>query len=67
MSPKEIAPETLIRKLRYVTRFASIEGLEITSRYWASVLEYIHTNIGANILFRFILDMYLALSAHLDP
>jgi len=59
--------DAFLRKLSYLKKYASISGVDLTARDWSSYPEIIYSNIGANVLFRLLLDLYLALSAHLDP
>ena len=63
----DLSRDPFLRKLSYLKRYASIQGVDMTARDWSGYPEIIHTNVGANLLFRFLMDLYLALSAHLDP
>ncbi len=56
----------LVRKLRYLHNMASPDGVLIAHYRWKSIWDLLRLSDSFNILFRFLLDMYLNLSLHLD-
>jgi len=54
------------RARRYESQFGSIEGVDLTSRYWSATQERSLENVGANQMYRFLLDMMLCLECNLD-
>jgi len=61
-----LGQDAFLRKLSYLTGYASVEGVDLTARKWSSYPGIIYSNIGANVLFRLLMNLYLSLSAHLD-
>jgi len=57
----------LRRKLKYVKKFASIDGILATYYQFRDLLDLIQLQIGWDTLFRSLLDLHLQLNLHFDP
>lgn len=62
-----MSKETYERKMQYVRKLASIEGVHLNMYRWASALDWYYSSIGLNVSFRFLLNMYMTLDFHTDP
>ena len=56
----------LERKLEYVARLASVRGTNEAMLRWELLLPLIKINLGGSVLFRLLLDCYLALNLNID-
>jgi len=56
--------EPLKRKLAYVEELASDEGIDLSMRKWGAKHDVIMQNISFNVLFSFLIDLYLNLNLH---
>ena len=57
--------DPLERKLAYIRKLASPEGVDLAMRRWASMLPNIEFSIGYNVLLRILMDLFLNLCVHL--
>jgi len=57
--------EPIKRKLTYISQLASPEGIDLSMGRWSFRLPEIELSIGFNVVFRFLLDMYLTLNFHI--
>jgi len=55
------------RKLNYIRFLASIRGVNDAMLRWELLIPLIHINIGGNVLFRLLMDMYMHLNLNIDP
>jgi len=55
------------RKLDYIRFLASIRGVNDAMLRWELLLPLIHINIGGNILYRLLMDMYMHLNININP
>jgi len=55
----------LERKLAYIRKLASPEGVDLAMRTWESHLDLIQFSIGYNVLLRILMDLFLNLCVHL--
>jgi len=56
----------LERKLRYVENLASVDGIDLSMLRWGWKIDLILPNISFNVIFNFLLDLYLSFDLHFN-